>query len=289
LVALGLLAAAIFWLAQVRALALVYPARTVAHTTPDLPGWQQLTLRTPDDIDLSAWYVPPPAGSDAALLFVHGLGGNRALLLAQADLLYDHGYGALLIDLRNHGESGGHITTYGYYEQRDVTTAARWLLDRPAVNRIALVGESMGGASALLAAPQLPEVAAVIIQSSYTSLEDNVSEGVRRLTGLPPFPMAPLIVWLGEREAGAPIGAVQPVEALAAFNRPALIMHGARDELLPPRNAAQLHAAATGPVELVIFENAAHGGLLQSDPALFEATVTAFLAEHLPVTEAVPG
>ena len=31
-----------------------------------------------------------------------------------------HNYGALLIDLRDHGESGGHFTGPGYVESRDI-------------------------------------------------------------------------------------------------------------------------------------------------------------------------
>ena len=41
-------------------------------------------------------------------------------MLEQAALLSKQGYGVLLFDLHNHGESQGEITTLGYTESEDV-------------------------------------------------------------------------------------------------------------------------------------------------------------------------
>ena len=68
-------------------------------------GYQDVAFRTADGVRLSAWYIPPRNGAAVALL--PGAGSTRTSLLGQAAVLARHGYGALLVDTRGHGRSGG--------------------------------------------------------------------------------------------------------------------------------------------------------------------------------------
>ena len=54
---------------------------------------------------LRGWFVPPQSGALAIL--VTGLGGNRASLLPEAELMARAGYGIFSWDARASGESGG--------------------------------------------------------------------------------------------------------------------------------------------------------------------------------------
>jgi alpha-beta hydrolase superfamily lysophospholipase len=65
-----------------------------------------VAFRTADGVQLSAWYIPPRNG--AAVLLLPGAGSTRAAVLSQGAVLARHGYGALLLDGRGHGRSGGH-------------------------------------------------------------------------------------------------------------------------------------------------------------------------------------
>ena len=58
---------------------------------------------------LAAWYVPSKSG--AAIVMLHGLGGNRGDDLALAADLSSRGYALLIPDLRAHGESEGAAST----------------------------------------------------------------------------------------------------------------------------------------------------------------------------------
>lgn len=189
---------------------------------------------------------------------------------------------ALLIDLRNHGESGEAITTLGLNEVEDVRAAVDFLLARPEVDpgRIGLMGMSMGGGTAIRAAARIPEVQWVIAQSAYTSLTDNIEEGVRGLTGLPPFPFAPLVIAFGEAEAGLDSTQVRPIDDVASIApRPILFVHGAKDGLVPPRNSQALYAAAGEPKQIYLAPDVGHGGFMQVVGEEYRARLVEFLRE----------
>lgn len=285
---LGVLAltviASLFRVAHSNAMTLVHPARTQPARTPADYGvqtWEEVSFPNPAGQQLRGWFIPPAPPADGALLvFVHGLGSNRSDLLEQAALLHTHGYGALLFDLRNHGESEGEITTLGYLEAEDVGAAVEYGLSRPEVDarRIGLVGMSMGGATVLRAAARIPEVDAVVAEAAYTSIEDNLAHGVRALTGLPPFPFAPLVAWFGEIEAGIDIRMVRPIDDVDEISpRPLLLIHGDQDPTVPVENSRALYAAALEPKQLYIVPGAGHGGFLQADPQHFEPILVGFL------------
>lgn len=97
----------------------LYPLRTqFPHTPSDfaVEQWESVRFQSSDGLCLSGWYIPSNPKSDGGtLIFIHGHSQNRGELLAEAAMLTSHGYGVLLFDLRNSGESEGIITT-GYRE-----------------------------------------------------------------------------------------------------------------------------------------------------------------------------
>lgn len=285
-----LLAGAIFTLGvgRSRAHKLVHPERSYPQRTPDdyaIENWQTITLTTEDGLRLAAWYIPPQPEMDGAeVIFAHGFGGNRANLLPQAAMLVHRGYGALLFDFRNHGDSEGTITTLGLLEEMDIAAALDYVLAQPEANpdRIGLVGHSMGGATVVRSAARLPEIDAVVAESSFTSLEDNVVEGVRYIAHLPAFPFAPMIIYFGQKEAGLDITLVRPIDDVAQIApRPILFIHGEEDRLILPENSRLLYAAAGDPKELYMIPGVNHIGVLEQNNVEFEARFVGFFDTYL--------
>lgn len=68
-------------------------------------------------------------------------------LLVYCYLLED-GYGLLMFDFRNHGESEGSRTLMGYHEIKDVLAAYRYPSAQDNVQQIIIWGYSVGGAVA---------------------------------------------------------------------------------------------------------------------------------------------
>jgi dipeptidyl aminopeptidase/acylaminoacyl peptidase len=266
------------------AMILVHPGRTQPTRTPadwGVKRWEEVRFAASDGLQLEGWFIPPdPRGDRATLIFVHGLNANRGELLDEAVMLAAHGYGALLLDLRNHGRSQGTITTLGYSEVEDVRGAMDYLLTRPEVNpeRIGLVGNSMGGATVIRAAARISQARVVVAQSAFASLTDDVAQGVRTLAGLPSFPFAPLIVWLGECETGVNLRQVRPIDDVGQIApRAILFIHGEQDATIHVSNSLRLYQAAGEPKALYLIPGAGHGELLEADPIEFERRVVGFL------------
>ena len=276
------------YLAHSRAMLLVHPGRTLPLRTPSdvgLDPWYEVRFPSTDGFLLSAWYIPVKDEQPTpVLIYVHGLGSNREGLLDQAKLLYDHGYSALLLDLRNHGHSEGTLSTMGYQEIMDIEGAIDFLLDQPEIDkeRIGLVGHSLGGSIVIRAAARFPVVKATVAESAFTSLEDNIEEGVRQLTGLPPFPFAPLVIFFGELETGLDIHQLRPIDDLAQISpRAIMFIHGKNDPVVVVSNSQNLFNAAHEPKALYIIDDASHDGLMEADPEEFERQIVGFLDTHL--------
>lgn len=271
------------WLAYRQAYALVHPGHLPTNAHPEdvgLTDYQSIQYLTVDGLTLRGWYMPTHNG--AVVIFVHGHAGNRGALLAEAGVVVARGYGALLYDTRNAGESEGTLTTFGLLEENDVSGAVDFALAQPGVERVVLFGHSMGGGTVLLAGARLPQVSAVIAESAFSSLEDNVANGVEHLTGLPAFPFAPLVVFFGQREAGMDIRQARPIDAIATLSpRPVLLVHGALDQTIPVTNAHALYAAAHEPKELYVIDGAGHDDLLQIGGPIFQDRILNFLDEVL--------
>ena len=67
-------------------------------------------------------------------------------MLGQAAVLARHGYGALLVDTRGHGRSGGHAMDFGWWGGRDLAAAVSFLARQPGVQagKIAVLGRIHG-------------------------------------------------------------------------------------------------------------------------------------------------
>jgi uncharacterized protein len=118
------------------------------------PGadYADVTFRASDGLRIEGWYRPSRNG--AAVLLVHGGGGDREGAVRHAKMLVRHGYGVLLYDARGRGESEGSPNGYGWDWTKDVAGAVAFLDGRDDVepDRIGALGISTGADVVLQAA-----------------------------------------------------------------------------------------------------------------------------------------
>jgi pimeloyl-ACP methyl ester carboxylesterase len=105
--------------------------------------------------------------ADTALVFIHGWMGNVRWWDAQRDAFADR-YRIVTIDLAGHGESSRIRTEWTAQAYADDILAVVRAVGAP---RTILVGHSMSGAYALLAAPQIDGLVAVILVDTVKKIE----------------------------------------------------------------------------------------------------------------------
>jgi fermentation-respiration switch protein FrsA (DUF1100 family) len=234
--------------------------------------FQAVDLITKDGIRLSTWYTPPKNGT--VILLAHGYGDNRPewvhVLLAKAD------YGVLAWDARAHGESDGEISTVGYFEVLDVKAGLDYVTAQPNIEHIGAWGGSMGGATMICAAAQFPQIEALVVDSPYSSLDDEFDY-------LVPYPFInPLVKFFAEIQTGLDINNLRPVDEIVKISpRPVYIIQGTGDKVVPTDTAEQLFNAAGEPRFLWTEENVIHLGMYLDNPRKYERRVIGFFDEYL--------
>ncbi len=234
--------------------------------------YQSVDLLTEDGIPLSAWYTP--ARNGAVILVAHSYGDHRPEWVYQ--MLVRKGYGVLAWDARAHGKSGGEITTIGYSEVLDVKAALEYVLAQPGVEHIGAWGASMGAATMIRATAQFPQIEALFVDSSFTSLDEEIDF-------LLPYPvMSPFAKVLMEIETGIPIHDVDPMKDIALISpRPVFIAQGTSDTAAPPDSAQKLFDAAGKPRFLWTEEGIPHLGLYFNNPRRYQRRLVDFFDHWL--------
>lgn len=224
-------------------------------------------LVTEDGVRLSAWYTPPRNG--AVILIAHSYGDHRPEWVYQT--LVRKKYGVLAWDARAHGTSDGEISTIGYSEVLDVKAALQYVLAQPDVEHVGAWGGSMGGATIIRAAVQFPEIEALFVDSSFTSLSEEFDF-------LIPYPM---MNTLGKTlmlvQTGINVNDVDPLTDIAKISpRPVFLAQGTGDDAAPPNSAEKLFAAAGKPRFLWTENGISHLGLYFHNPRRYQRRLIDF-------------
>ena len=226
------------------------------------------------DLLLSGWYIQGERdnGNDAPhLIFVHGLGnvrsGNEAVDLA--DRLVELGYSILMFDLRGHGSSEGSRVSGGYFEQQDVLGAYDYLVGQRGAEagKVGLMGFSMGGSTAILAAVDEPGIGAVAADSPYAAASELIAQETARRTIFPGWAtpaFLPTAKFMAKAIYGIDIGALTPVKAVTRLDYPVLIIHGMHDDRVGVDHGERV-AEASGHSDTAFWKTAALGHIESFD------------------------
>jgi uncharacterized protein len=245
-----------------------YPDR-VTYTRPEQFGLRVEEVHFASaGAQLHGWWLPAVGAATGSVLHVHGNAANISNHLPLVAWLPLAGFNVLMFDYRGFGQSEGRPTLNGIVD--DAAAALAVLRQRPEVDatRLAIFGQSLGGATALrlLARPGAAQgVRLAIIDSAFSSYRAIAREAALGSVVLAPFlPLAlPML----------PAAADDPITALAAITVPLLFLHGAADTVVRAHHSDQLHAAALEPKRLLKVDRAMH-----MEPAMRPAVQRELLA-----------
>lgn len=301
----GLVAGLIATVAAVIAKRLISPLRQPLWGTPtdlDMP-YENVTFPAADGVRLSGWFIPAPNQTrrGATLIIVHGWGWNRLgesatdpiatfTAASQVDLLrlayslHKDGFGLLMYDSRNHGESGTHPPmTFGETEAKDVLGAVSYLQTRPDVapNRIGTIGFSTGANTVLFALPQTDQIQAAVAVQPTTPAHFASRFAAHQFSPLDKA-IVPLTEFIYQQAGGKRFQEFKlGTAASQAGNIPVLYIQGLGDPWGSVDDVKQIAVSTPAPSGPLLVEGSSRYSGYQY---LIEntAVATAFFEQHLP-------
>lgn len=246
-------------------------------------AWDVVTVRRAGAMSAEAaapyWLGDGPRG----VLLLHGFAGTPPELRILAEWLANHGFLVHAPLLAGHGTTPEEMARTGRWDWiRSADQALDQLLAR--CSHVGVAGQSMGATLALHLAANRPEVEAVVSQAGLLHLSDwrlrilpavkglvrwevpsgavdlYRAEGLQELFSYPRRPTSAILELVR-------LGKLVRTE-MGAVVQPLLVLHGGRDSVVDPANAAQILALASSSVRaLRRFERSGHGMSVDVDRA----------------------
>lgn len=224
-----------------------HPARREVKETPAQFGlpFENVAFKTEDGLTLRGWFIPARIPTEHTVIAYHGISDTRSMFVRQGQVAMLNPYvNQLVMDLRNHGESGGNLTTFGAHEGLDVTAAVRYLEGR-GIRSVMVYGISLGGATAIRGAALNPRIKALVDDCAYATVQQAVANFISLMFVPSPVLAAAAAVERAKREWGLDLRPTEPVRQIGQVApRPMLIIHGEQDLNISPENSHLVYTAA---------------------------------------------
>jgi fermentation-respiration switch protein FrsA (DUF1100 family) len=231
-------------------LALLYVAQRALMYFPDtaraapadagFPQAQEAVLDSADGARVVVWHVPPRDGKPVILYF-HGNGGALRHRAPKYRSLTSDGTGLVALSYRGFGGSTGSPDEAGLFA--DARAAYEFAAERYPSARRVIWGESLGtGVAVAIAAEK--KVDALILEAPFTSTVD-IAAAI--------YPIFPVRLLMKDQ--------FRSDERIGKVTAPLLVLHGARDNVVPIPYGEKLFSLAREPEKFVRFPRGGHEDL----------------------------
>jgi uncharacterized protein len=230
---------ALAYMAQ-RAL-MYFPDKTrTAPAAAGLPRAEEIVLTTSDGERVIVWHVAPQGDKPVVLYFQ----GNAATLRERAARfawIVADGTGLLALSYRGYGGSTGRPSEAGLL--RDAEALYAFAAARYPAARLMLYGESLGTGVAVALATE-HKVGKIVLEAPFTSAVALAAAA---------YPFLPVRLLMHDQ--------FRTDERIGQVTAPILVLHGARDEVVPIAHGERLYARIGGPKKFVRFPEGHHSDL----------------------------
>ncbi len=238
--------------------------------------YEPVACRTSDGLTLKGWFVPAASPSARTILLCHGWSANKGEILKATHELAGRGFNLLYFDFRHCGESEGSLLSVGYWEARDFDAMFAFLRSFRPDDRYAVYGMSMGGMVAFSGVARHPGFVAAAIESTFRSHDEAVSRYLHFQSGVPYFPLIPLILLCLRVRLGGDPQLNSPESLAPGFKVPLLGICGDDDRLSPPELITALFARVPSPHELWLVPGGGHARCAQAAGAAYADRLARF-------------
>jgi uncharacterized protein len=214
--------------------------RPIAPAAVGFPEAETVILETSDGERIIAWHVSPRSGHPLVIYF-HGNAETIANRVDRHRALIATGAGLLAVSYRGYMGSTGTPTEVGLLHDADA--AYRFAASRNPAERIVLWGHSLGSGVAVALAATRP-VGKLVLEAPFTSTVDVA----RRM-----FPLVPVRRLMHDQ--------FRSDERIGAVTTSILILHGARDLVVPIALGERLYRLASEPKRFVRYPQGGHDDL----------------------------
>lgn len=241
---------------------------------------QTETFETDDGVTLESWLIKSPQ-SQKTIVFVHGFGMNKGLLLKRTHYLAKD-YNLFYFDLRGSGGSSG-TTEAGLHTDKDVLAAFKHLhkAHPELCASVGLYGVSMGSAAAAYYTATYGGITCLILESSYYSFKNVAKRWMWKHAKMPYFPLvASMILWK-EKQLGQKVDDFALKNTAPKIKCPVLLIQGQEDTLTPVEKAEKTLRILGGPKALWVVPRAGHLSAYSEAPQAYQQKLTDFYATYL--------
>ena len=246
-------------------------------------GFERVYTQSFDGLKLTGRYYH--VNDDAPLIIMfHGYTGTPSRdFCGGADICLSSGYNALLIEMRAHCGSEGHVISFGINERRDVLSWVEYAVNRFGKDKkMLIVGISMGAATVLMSgALGLPENVKGIIADCPYAYPEKIIRYVAEAQHLPINLLFPFLR-LGAKIFGRfDLLSADPVSAVKDLKIPVMIMHGEDDDLVPCEMSKEIEEVNPDYVSRFTFPGARHGTSYLQDTERYTKLIKEFYEKTL--------
>jgi hypothetical protein len=212
---------------------------------------------------IHGWWIPPAPLKEPdrnaknpsrpqVILYLPGRGGNKGNNLWRIKGFHNLGLATFAIDYRGYGQSKGDFPSESQF-YADSQAAWNYLTQVRNIppEQIIVYGESLGGAVALDLAVKQPNAGGLVMQSTFTSLEEAVNRIDYRFRFFP-------INWILTQRFNS-------IEKMRSLQVPVLLIHGTADPVVPYDMSQRLYQAAPQRKELLLIPQGGHFQIYRRD------------------------
>lgn len=200
----------------------------------------EIDITAQDGVNLHGYLYDE--GSDTTVIYIPRFAQDGTSdFLPGTWLAGEQGYNLLLLDQRTHGESGGEVFSYGYFEQQDLADWLDWTERTLGSQHVLIWGEGTGANTALFAEASgllADRVDLIVAESPYGSLHQLAARNIFHWFTVPAFPFLYTIEWkLSAGDAGYQISDTNLRQALegADCTTPVLFLTSLEDDYILPQ------------------------------------------------------